>query len=482
MNIFDFLFDNTYNLKKDLILGPKESKSFKSIFEESSKLAFYLRNKLGQDEKILLAAQNGSFFILAYLGILKSGNICIPLNPGIDKAGFEYLQEKTNSSTGFFSEIVRKRLEPSINCITENILADIIDSEHGRLLSDPDFDSERIAEIIFTSGSTALPKGVMLSHNNIIANTSSILQYLGLSEKDITMVVLPFFYCYGLSLLHTHIRIGASMVLNNAFIFLGSTVNDLNKFCCTGFAGVPSHFQILLRKSDLFKNTKFSTLRYVTQAGGKLHNIFISEFIESFPDIQFYVMYGQTEATSRLSYLPPSMLKEKLGSVGRGIPGVEIKVVDEQGRFISPGETGQIIARGENVMLGYFHDPDSTANTIKNGWLHTGDLATVDEDGYIYIIERGKEIIKIGGHRISPKEIEEAVVTLEGVIDCTIETVDELPGEAIKATVFINEKGARITGEELRQYCSTKLPTYKVPKYVVFKESLEVSPSGKKIK
>jgi len=483
MNVYDFLFENSFNLDKDLVLGPKESKSFKSISEQCSKLAFYLRNKLGQNQKIVLVAQNSIFFIVAYLGILKSGNICVPLNPDIDKRGFEFIVEKTNSTTCFISEIIINRLKPTFHCITERLLSDTIHDECVILPPESGFDGERVAEIIFTSGSTALPKGVMLSHNNIVANTESITQYLSLNETDIMMVVLPFFYCYGLSLLHSHIRVGGSLVLNNNFIFLGSTFNDLNKYCCTGFAGVPSHFQIMLRKSDLFKNTKFPSLRYVTQAGGKLHNTFICEFTEIFPEIQFFVMYGQTEATSRLSYLPPSLIKKKLGSVGKGMPGVVLKVVDDGGRSILPGDTGEILASGKNIMLGYLDDKESTAETIKHGWLYTGDLATVDEDGYIYITARKKEIIKVGGNRVSPKEIEEVIEMMAGVIDCTVESIyDDLLGEAIKVIVVVNENGKKITIEDLKQYCNGKLSNYKVPKYVVFKDSIEISPTGKKLK
>jgi long-chain acyl-CoA synthetase len=483
MNVFDFLFENSSAFEKDLILGPKESTSFKSIFEESSKLANYLRNKLGQDEKILLLAHNSTFFIVAYLGILKSGNICIPLNPSIEQNGYEFIRKKTNSKLGFFSEIVKNRLNPVEECITEKLISDITNKGCEMLASEPEFDGERISEIIFTSGSTALPKGVMLTHNNIVANTNSIVQYLGLLEKDIVMVVLPFYYCYGLSLLHTHIRVGGSLVLNNNFIFLGSTISDLNKYSCTGFSGVPSHFQILLRKSDLFKNTKFPFLRYVTQAGGKLHNTFINEFTDAFPRIPFFVMYGQTEATARLSFLPPSMLKEKPGSLGTGIPGVELKVVDDKGNPVSPGDTGEILARGKNVMKGYFEDPESTAEAIKNGWLYTGDLATIDEDGYIYLTARKKEIIKVGGKRVSPKEIEEVIVMMKGIIDCTAESVDdELLGEAIKVTVVVNQLGKKITSDEIKQYCGSKLSSYKVPTQIVFKNSMDVSPSGKKVK
>jgi long-chain acyl-CoA synthetase len=483
MNLVDFLFENTAVLEKNLILGTKESKSYKAIFEESSKLASYLKNKFGEDKKILLVAPNSQFFVVAYLGILKSGNICVPLNYEIEENVLEFITKKTDSCLGFFTEVVCNRLRPKSICITEKSLDKIINEATTMPLSEAEFDGERVSEIIFTSGSTALPKGVVLSHNNIIANTSSIAEYLELSEKEIMMVILPFFYCYGLSLLHTHIRAGGSLVLNNNFMFLGSTLNDLNKYHCTGLAGVPSHFQILLRKSDMLKKTKFPSLRYVTQAGGKLHNSFITEFTEAFPEIQFYVMYGQTEATARLSYLPPKMLKEKIGSIGCGIPGVEIKIVNNSGKCIRPNDPpGEILARGKNIMMGYYDDPDATAEVIKDGWLYTGDMATIDENGYIFITSRKKEIIKVGGKRISPKEIEEVISMLPGIIDCTIEAVDdELLGEAIKATIITNESGKMITADNLKQHCHSKLSGYKVPTYIVFKESMELSLSGKKI-
>jgi acyl-CoA synthetase (AMP-forming)/AMP-acid ligase II len=483
MNIFDFLFEHTSTLEKDLLMGSGGNKSFKSIFEASLKVAGYLETRIGKHQKVLLLAPNGEFFIVAYLGILKSGNICVPLNPGIEPETLEFIRQKTDSKTGFLSETVRKRVQPNLECITEEQVHEIVSKDFPVQTAAPEFDEEQLAEIIFTSGSTALPKGVMLSHHNIIANTESILEYLDINQTDTMMVVLPFFYCYGLSLLHTHIRIGASLAINNNFIFLGSTINDLNKYGCTSFAGVPSHFQILLRKSDQFKKTRFPALRYVTQAGGKLYNTFISEFTAAFPEVQFFVMYGQTEATARLSYLPPQMLSEKMGSLGKGIPGVELMVADEQGRPVKPGKTGEILACGKNIMLGYFKEPEMTEATIRDGWLHTGDLATIDNDGYIYLTARKKEIIKVGGNRVSPKEIEEVIVMMSGIVDCTVEAVeDELLGEAIKATVVVNEIGKSITCEELKKYCGSKLSGYKVPTHIEFKESMTISPSGKKIR
>ena len=273
-------------------------------------------------------------------------------------------------------------------------------------------------------------------------------------------------------------------MFNNSFIFLGSIIKDLKVYKCTGFAGVPSHFQILLRKSDSFKNTVFPDLRYVTQAGGKLAPIFIDEFRESFPEIKFYVMYGQTEATARLSYLPPELYEKKKGSMGKGIPGVELVVVNEQGGKVKPGETGEVIARGDNIMIGYFTDKEGTNITLRNGWLYTGDLGTVDKDDYIYLTARKKEIIKVRGKRISPKEIEAVILEISEVIDCSVEGIDdEIEGEMLKATVVIRKDAKHlISRESIIEHCSKHLALYKIPHVYELKEELTISATGKKIK
>jgi len=483
MNFFDFLFENSSGLQKDLILGPMEKMSYRDVYGESRLLANYIRRKIGQQKNILLASTNSPFFIIAYLGILKSGNVCIPLNPQVENEVLEFIIQKTNPEMLLFSENVLRYHNPDLEPFSEIQLYEILKEENECLDFEPEFNGSQLAAIMFTSGSTALPKGVMLSHDNFIANTASIIDSLSLREDDIMMVVLPFYYCYGLSLLNTHLRIGGSLVLNNNFVFFSQTIQHINNYQCTGFAGVPSHFQLLLRKTDLFRRIKMPSLRYVTQAGGRLYDSFISEFINIFPQIKFFVMYGQTEATARLSVLPPERLSEKIGSIGKGIPRVELKVVNEEQSPVSPGEIGEIIVKGKNVMVGYWDDTVSTSAAIKDGWLYTGDLATVDEDGFIYITARKKEIIKIGGIRISPREIEETIVKMEGIVDCTAEAMcDELLGEAIKVTVVVNETGKSITSDDLKRFCGTKLAPYKIPAYFTFHKTMEISPSGKKIK
>ncbi len=215
-----------------------------------------------------------------------------------------------------------------------------------------------------------------------------------------------------------------------------------------------------------------------------MHKVFIEEFINAFPNINFFVMYGQTEATARLSYLEPKELKSKLGSIGKGIPNVQLKVVNQSGKKVLPGETGEIIAKGNNVMLGYYKEPEMTKAVLKNGWLYTGDIGTVDSDGYIYLTARNKEFIKIAGKRVSPKEIEEVIVSFPQVVDCTIEPIqDDFAGDAIKATVVI-EKGFKteITEETLKAFCAGKLAMHKVPKFIEFTDRLSINSAGKKVK
>lgn len=488
MNAFDYFFENTSKLEKNFLVG-KEEITYKDLYSSCINLADWLKEKVGQNKHILLLSVNNLFFLKVYLAIIKSGNIVIPLDPGVEKENFKYIYDLTNPDVIFLTHDVDKRLElnSEISIHPDNLSEILMDnSETLKHLNSETllFDKERCAEIIFTSGSTGKPKGVMISHKNLIANTSSIVEYLQLTQDDRMLVVLPFYYCYGLSLLHTHLRAGGSIVLNNSFIFLGGVLKSLIDYKCTGFAGVPSHFQILLRKSDSFKQTKFPDLKYVTQAGGKLAPIFIDEFREAHPEIKFIVMYGQTEATARLSWLPPEIYERRKGSMGKGIPGVELKVVNEKGEQIKPGETGEVIARGDNIMIGYFADEEGTKKAIRNGWLYTGDLGTVDEDGYIYLTARSKEIIKVRGKRISPKEIEAVILALPEVIDCTIEGVeDEIEGEMLKATVTVRKDSfGSVTRDLLIQHCSQHLALFKVPQVYEFKDDLTISPTGKKIK
>jgi acyl-CoA synthetase (AMP-forming)/AMP-acid ligase II len=296
------------------------------------------------------------------------------------------------------------------------------------------------------------------------------------------MAVLPFHYCFGTSLLHTHLRVGGSLVIDNRFMYPEAVLQRMRDTECTGFAGVPSHYQILLRRTS-FARMSFPHLRYVQQAGGHLAPTFIKELRRAQPQVKVYVMYGQTEATARLAYVPPDLLDEKLGSIGKAIPGVTLRVLNEAGQEVRPGEQGEIVAEGKNIARGYWNDPRETAACFRDGKLYTGDLATVDEDGFIYVVDRAKDFIKCGGKRVSCRNIEEQLLEFEDVLEIAVIGVpDPLLGEAVKIFVVPKQKKQNGFAEHFQSFCKDKLPFQLLPREIVTLESLPKNNAGKILK
>lgn len=337
-----------------------------------------------------------------------------------------------------------------------------------------------LASIVYTSGSTGRPKGVMLSHRNLVSNTRSIVEYLGLQPGDRMMVVLPFHYIYGRSLLYTHFFSGGSIVLDNRFAFPSAILKTMEEQKVTCFAGVPSTFSILLRKTDVARRT-FPELRLLTQAGGPMAPTLQQEVARTFPATRLFVMYGSTEAAPRLTYLAPELLARKTGSIGKGIPGVEVMVANEAGDHVARGTAGEIAARGPNIMLGYWNDPEGTAAVLRQGWYFTGDLGYEDEDGCLFITGRARDIIKAGGNRVSAKDVEEKILELPEVVEvAVIGVADEILGEAIKAFVVVH--GAELTEAQVRAHLQRRLASFAQPKFIEFTASLPKSQAGKILK
>ena len=492
MNLLWYLFEKSGTSKRIAIQERDVVTGYPTLYNMVRGISESLREG-GHGGNIMVVSDNSVFLAAAYLGIIGAGRTAVPLNPRTGKEHFLDIVDVCGIRTAFVQEKYLGKFPGKEFSSIENIYteSDVLppSPEDSKRRNDPRSDfvdvDERNTEavLVYTSGSTGKPKGVRLSHRNIMANTQSILEYFHLGPEDRMMVVLHFSYCYGASLLHTHLRAGGELVLNNRFMFPGKVLAEMNEKKCTGFAGVPSHFQILLRKTRM-KEQEFPYLKYVAQAGGKLPVAFIRELKEALPGKRIFIMYGQTEATARLSYLPPEILEDKMGSIGKGIPGVELRVLDKEGRPVEQGRTGEIVAKGDNIMMGYWKDPEGTREVLREGWLHTGDLATVDEDGYLYITEREKDIIKSGGFQISPKEIEDVIVGIPQVVEAAVIGVeDDLLGEAIKAYVTVaNPEQSSVISEDVIRICGKRLPSYKIPRYVKIVPSLPKNDSGKILK
>lgn len=211
--------------------------------------------------------------------------------------------------------------------------------------------------------------------------------------------------------------------------------------------------------------------------------VFVRELCASLPTTHVFVMYGQTETTARLSYLPPEIISQKPGSIGRGIPGVRLCVLDDFGAEVRPGETGEIVAEGGNITLGYWRDPEETEVSFRNGRLHSGDLGTVDDDGFIYLVDRAKDFVKCGGERVSCLSLEERFLECDALLEAAVIGIpDEVLGEAIKLFVVPWESGAAGLEDCLRQFCKQNLPLKLHPKSFVVLDSLPKNGSGKVLK
>jgi long-chain acyl-CoA synthetase len=445
-----------------------------------------LRRGCSKGDRIGIWSENSPFFVVAYLAILQSGLVAVPFPVDSTAESFARTVREAGIkvillSRRFASRIVSWAEQLGVRAIKET---EIDGLPSGGTVEFPNIDPSRdLAALMFTSGSTGTPKGVMVTHRNIECNTQDIIEYMGLSATDRVMVVLPFCYCFGLSLLHTHLMAGASVVLNNQFMYPEKVVEDMLAKECTGLAGVPSTYQILLRKSR-FKQVRFPALRWFQQAGGKLPNAFIEEILLAFPQVEYYLMYGQTEATARLSYLPPKKLTDKLGSIGKGLPSSRLEVLKPDGSPVTPGsdEVGEIVAAGDNVTLGYWNDPEETSRYFRCGKLYTGDLARVDADGFIYIVERDRDLIKSGGNRVSAKEVEEVIAELPAVVEVAVIGVPhDLLGEAVKAFVVAGSD-TTISAAATIDYCRRRLPPFKCPESVEFLPVLPHNSSGKVLK
>ncbi|MDZ7289579.1 MAG: acyl--CoA ligase [candidate division KSB1 bacterium] len=338
-----------------------------------------------------------------------------------------------------------------------------------------------LASIIYTSGSTGDPRGAVLSHLNIMTNTRSIVNYLGLTREDRIMVVMPFPYVYGKSLLNTHFAVGGTVIIDNRFVFPNLVLRTMQEKAATGFSGVPSTYAILLGKSAVRK-MEFPALRYLTQAGGAMAPALIREVMEVFQGKKVFIMYGATEASARLSYLPPEELPRKIGSIGKAIPNVELRIIKDNGEEAAPGEVGEIVARGANIMQGYWNQPEETRAVLTHHGFHTGDLGRMDEEGFFYVVGRKRDMIKSGGYRVSAKEIEEILLEHENILETAVIGIpDQFIGEVICAYI-VPKNGVPVPDEEIISYCRERLPDYKVPRRVIMRDSLPKNASGKIMK
>ncbi len=488
MLVHEFLEASAAGTPDALVLIERDRQvTYGALDRMANQCARLLRNcGVGHGERVIVALDNSAEMAAAYFGTMKAGAVAVPLPAGPRSDRLPAALVDCTPRVAIVDEPTARVLGP------QGVLAAVphvfvLSSSASSASSAPtvpfpgfvasfercraepleDRASESdLAAIIYTSGSTGQPRGVMLTHRNFVANTQSIVSYLQLTATDRVMCVLPFNYVYGLSLLHTHVAVGGSIVIENRSAFPNVVLDSMAAHQVTGFAGVPSTFSLMLHRSNIAE-AQLPHLRYVTQAGGGMPPAKINEWLERGPKADFYVMYGATEAAARLTYLPPADLTRKLGSIGRAIPDVEICVVAEDGRVAAVGETGELVARGANISKGYWNRPEESVERFGPAGYRTGDLGYVDDEGFLFLVGRQHDMIKVGANRVGAREIEDVLNQHPAVLEAAVVAAPhDLLGEAPVALVALREPLAD-AANALRGFCATHLTSYKVPHRVI---------------
>lgn len=365
---------------------------------------------------------------LAYLGALLAGLVPVPVSESaLDTLG-ETLASKAGARALWAERAMPREWARSRGLIQ---LDGRPQASGGRAPPSAARRDGDLAVLMATSGSTAAPRLVKVTHGNLIANTEAIIRSQRLRTNERALLILPVSYCFGASVLHTHLYQGGGVVFDPRFMFPDKVLHAIARYGCTTFAGVPTAYNILLRRSNL-RSIALPSLRRFLQAGGAFPAERIRQIRAIVPHAEFFVMYGQTEATARISCLPPNRLDDKSGSVGLPLDNLSVRIVDAAGSDVPAGCTGELSVSGESVCAGYFDDPEETALKFRDGWLLTGDIARRDEDGYLWIMGRKSEFIKMRGVRVSFVEIEERIAAVAGVAECAALAVAHVEaGEAL---------------------------------------------------
>lgn len=341
-----------------------------------------------------------------------------------------------------------------------------------------------LAGLIYTSGSTGNPKGVMLTHLNMVSAANSIIEYLENTPHDIVLNVLPLSFDYGLYQVLMAFKFGGTVIQERSFLYLYRVIDLIKREKVTGFPIVPTIASLLFKLRHL-RGYDLSSVRYITNTAQALPPEYVPQLKEIFPKAKIYSMYGLTEC-KRVSYLPPEELEKRPTSVGKPIPNTEAYIVDENGNKIEePGKIGELVVRGSNIMKGYWNLPRETEKVLRQGpipgekVLYTGDLFKKDEDGFLYFVSRKDDIIKVAGERVSPKEIESVLYNLDGVREAAaIGVDDEILGKAIK-TFIVPKRRSKLTEEDILRHCSLYLENYMIPKFIEFRKELPRTAHGK---
>jgi len=470
--------------------------TYAQLHDRSVRLARALRARgLGSGDRLAVLAENSHRFMELTFAAAHAGLVFVPLNFRLTKRELAFMLEDSGAQALFADKAcwevalaVRDagRAGRPLYAIDQ---VDGAEATHEQLIEqgaderalDVEVGEDDLAALIYTGGTTGLPKGVMLTHRNLLTSMASILLELRFTEHDTTLMVLPMFHVAVWQVL-CHLMVGARVVVR-ARADLADILATIERERCTSMNAVPTLYNWILAFPDLDRYD-LSSMRRMMYGGSPFPEEVLRRCIQRFGPI-FTQGYGLTEAAPGVSFLaaedhvvdgPRSRL---LRSAGRELPLTEVRIGDAQGHEVARGEPGEVLVRGANVMKGYWNNEALTRERLRDGWLRTGDVGTMDEEGYIFLLDRKADMIVSGGENVYPSEVEAVLYEHPGVQECVVASApDEKWGERVQAAVVVR-KGATITEAELLDFCRERLAGYKCPKRIEFRETLPKSLVGK---
>ena len=465
-----------------------QAHAFDDVLAQTYRLAHALRARgVARGDRVLLLARNKPEWVISMLGVLSVGAIVVPVNPALTSAEVAYIVEHSAPVLILTDDDLLPVVSPV--AAASRVVAFGRDGADGweQLLAQgeperscADCQPQDPAAIFYTSGTTGRPKGVLLAHGALLAISDVTCQNFPLHAGDSSLIPNSLSFIYPLMInCFSCIRSGATVVLQDRF-HPEHALRAIEQERISVLMGVPTMFIMMLNWAQ-DKQVDTSSLRLCISAGSSLAWGVVQRFKERF-GVALYDLWGQTEGTPITSYDPTTEPQGRPDSCGRALPGCGVRIIDAEGRDLAPEAVGEVLLSGPNVMLGYYQNPQATAQTLRQGWVHTGDLGKLDADGYLYIVGRKRDMIIRGGANIYPVEIEEALYAHPSVLECAVVGMpDELYGEAVKACI-VCKSGSSVSAEELQRCCRQRLAEYKVPTVVEFLDELPKGPTGKILK
>ncbi|MED4750430.1 long-chain-fatty-acid--CoA ligase [Brevibacillus choshinensis] len=465
-----------------------ESTTYAELDQQVEFLAASLAKRgIGKGDAVALLVDNRPHFVSAYYAILRVGAAVVPMNPIYTPREIGYILSNSKAK----AVIALSALEPVLSELQDQLsdlelliyteaagdalTVDQLIQEQETEYDEPERDENDLAVILYTSGTTGQPKGAMLSHKNMDSNAEAMGILFELEPDDRMVAVLPMFHVFCMTVcLNGPIRSGATILIVQRFHPV-EVVNVLRDQKASCFAGVPTMYNYMLQLPTATR-ADFATIRVCCSGGASMPVELLHKFEEKY-GVKIMEGYGLSEAAPATAFNPIRGTR-KPGSVGIDLPGVINKVIDPEGNEVSRGEVGELVVFGPNVMLGYLGLPEETNAALRNGWLHTGDLARMDEEGYVYIVDRKKDMILVDGYNVYPREVEEVLYQHPAIIEAAVIGIpDEVHGEAVKAFVALKE--IAVSQEDIVAFCTDKLAKYKIPRQVEFVAELPKNSTGK---